>query len=309
VAMAPKKAPEPPPPEPEPVVEEEEEEPPRPPTPPTPLPPILTRLGWTKERMEPSQNRFYWHAGRQQAQPGPPYYEILGLDPEQYARYSKSEIKKAWFDLKQAVYGDEYAPLTAHDEDKAQDWAVIMEAWHVLVNDPAKRAVYEQDNLSRSGKQLKHGMLANYRVQEAERARREREAEEAARAYAEAAAAAPKLDGVWRFEGPGDGKGTEKDFGVLTHIDGAASGTGVGEMKDAKGAKIGDYAFTQTDPPFHQAIVGTVKGGSKQNYTGVVEGRIEDGRLFLQCTAEDKKATVTTGWFVREEGVQAEVGL
>jgi hypothetical protein len=138
----------------EPVVEERPPPPPRPQTPEVPLAPILEDLGWTRKKMLPSRRPFYWHEGRQLVQIGPPYYEVLGLDPADYETCTKSQIKAAWFKLKTTV-----RPIIDVDPIAKQNWALIMEAYEVLT-DPMRRTEYEHENLSRTARQLKMGVFA-----------------------------------------------------------------------------------------------------------------------------------------------------
>lgn len=166
------------------VVEARPPTPPRPPTPEEPLPPIVEELGWKREKMRPSKKEFFWHEARQLAQPGPPYYEVLGLDPAGYDAYTKSQIKAAWFNLKQTV-----RPVIDLDPIAKQNWGMIMEAYEVLT-DPLRRTEYEHENLSRTARQLKMGLFAWRRHHSAATALAEMQAAEAAELAAQAEQAA-----------------------------------------------------------------------------------------------------------------------
>jgi curved DNA-binding protein CbpA len=56
-----------------------------------------TAHGWVALTMPATGTTYYYHTGRQEYQPDPPYYEILGLDPKQCDTYGKSDIQAAWY--------------------------------------------------------------------------------------------------------------------------------------------------------------------------------------------------------------------
>ena len=70
-----------------------------------------TAQGWVGLKLPATGRSYYCNTARQEYQPDPPYYEILGLDPTLCEKYGKSDIQAAWFKRSKMEVSEENAKL------------------------------------------------------------------------------------------------------------------------------------------------------------------------------------------------------
>mmetsp|Transcript_67941 Transcript_67941/g.112558 ORF Transcript_67941/g.112558 Transcript_67941/m.112558 type:complete len:210 (-) Transcript_67941:37-666(-) len=180
------------PPPPEPVVEEAPPEPVVEEAEPEPESMILKSFGWEVCKMPTSTNKYYYSAARRESRVQPPYFAILGLEEQKFRKFTKEDIWKAFFARKTEYKKMDQGALTEDlkNEEDGVDWALIMEAFHVLTNQQA-RAEYEQRNLMPHAQVQLTGLRVMHEARRREEARRAlAAAEAAAKAAADAEAAA-----------------------------------------------------------------------------------------------------------------------